>query len=170
MDVLGGDPDVVGKKVSDYLHFKGEDGKVALQTAILEKIRQEATTATSDELGTSVLSANEFLATAYKYKPLMTRLFGEDALTKLEHMENYALKIRDTAVGVPEVASKVGSGASLDTGSSMAVGAQGGKIVRSVATAEKSSKSFSGALFHAAKDALFSAILSVPGVKSRMRS
>ena len=159
LGMLAGKPEEVGKRLADYIHFAGPDGKLAIQSALIEKLRDESETIATDELGSSVVSATPFVAAVNKYRPLIEQVFSPDAITRLNHLENYALKIRETAVGVPEVASSMESSAG-DMGTSLAVASQAGKLTRGIATAEKSKGGMVSGIAHVVKDLVFSSHIS----------
>lgn len=132
LDMLSGNPDTRAQKVKEYLDYGGPNAREAVMTALLHDLQESSKTLKSDLLGTPVIDADVFISRIKENEDLIKQVFTEDEFKRLTHLENYALKIKDTAVGLPALK---GSG-NADTGTSLMIAQVGAEVGKAVSKLE----------------------------------
>jgi len=133
LDMLQGDTNAVANQVGDYLKFAGPNGKQAVQTAMLHKLLHASETESASLLGNPVVDADMFTSQIEKNRDLISLIFSPEEAKRLAHLENYALKIKETAVGVPSLKGRSGG----DSGTSLQVASVGAKVGAAPGNIEK---------------------------------
>ena len=113
------------------MKYGGPNAQDSVKTALLHRFTEASTTQKSPLLGKSVIDADMFLAEIEKNRDLVQLVFSPSEIERLTKLENYALKIKDTGVGVPSLKGSIGS----DTGTSLqaaSVSAEVGKVAGKV--------------------------------------
>jgi hypothetical protein len=144
LDMLEGNPDQKAKRITDYLKFKGPEGRESIRTALLYDIKNLSETVPTDELGESIVSGNAFIAAVEHHKDIISQVFTPKEIARLKSMESYALKIRDTEISNSEA------------GTSLAMASQGGKILSGPGKIEKDKDGVAAGTFKFVKDIFFS--------------
>lgn len=128
VNFYSGNKEEILNRVEDFTKFGGPSSKEALQAGFLEFLMDKSETEVSTELGDRVISAGTLASLVDEFKPVIDAVFDNpEASTRMKMLYDYAIKIKDTGVGIPRVKGSDGGGSDFAT--SLAAGAQGQTIL-----------------------------------------